>query len=80
MAVGLIVLILGVLDLIYALADEYSIRRKALKVLFWILYPVLLVTFMTGRQARQDRGTHLLHAIVITGLGLLIVGIALYYG
>jgi hypothetical protein len=44
-----------------------------------MLYPILALTFFTGRAARQDRDTHILHASVILVLGLLLAVAALFY-
>lgn len=79
MAVAITIMALGLLDLFYALSPEYSWRRRLLKIFFWILYPILVVVFFSGRQARQDRDTHILHASVIVALGALLMVAALFF-
>jgi hypothetical protein len=79
MAIALVVLALGSLDLMYALSPEYSTRRRVLRVVFWVLYPILLLTFFSGRAARQDKGTHIMYATLIIGIGLFILAAVLIY-
>jgi len=78
-AVALTCTLLGVLDMIYALAPKRSWYGVVLKVLFWVLYPLLVVTLSSGRKARQDRDTHLIYAICILLLGLGLFTIALVF-
>jgi CDP-diglyceride synthetase len=71
MAIALIILALGTLECLYAFSPKYSRRHRYFQVFFWILYPFLLLVFMTGRKMRKDEDTHKLYAIVIVALGLL---------
>lgn len=74
---GLLIVALGTLDLVYALAPKWSQRYRLLRVVFWALYPVLLLTFFSGRRARQDRETHQLYAWFVVIAGILVLAAAL---
>jgi hypothetical protein len=79
MAIALIITLLGILDLIYALASAHTKRHRFLRVFFWMLYPLLLITFSTGRKSRQDRDTHIIYAGLVLLAGLLLVIAALLF-
>lgn len=79
MAVSLVITLLGALDTTYALAPYGSVRYRLLRILFWALYPLLLLTFFTGRKARTDPDTHLVYGLVVLGVGLAGVLVAWIY-
>jgi hypothetical protein len=78
MAVALVVLALGALNLYHAIALEHSMRRRVLSVVFWILWPLETIIFFSGRRAREDRDTHIIYSVLIMGLGTLILVVALF--
>ena len=79
MAIALIVLFLAILECIYAFAPRYSKRHYTLRVVFWILYPLLALTFFSGRKMRKTEDTHQIYAVVILVFGLLLFVSALFF-
>ena len=79
MAIALVVLALGLADLIYATAPIRTWRYKVLRMVFWLLYPILVITFFSGRRARKDKDTHVMHATLIMGVGVFILIAALFF-
>jgi hypothetical protein len=79
LSTGLVIILVGTLEVIYAMAPPWSRRYKALRALFWLLYPLFLLVFFTGRKARQDPELHKLYAWVIVVLGFGILFCSLYW-
>jgi hypothetical protein len=79
LSTGLLIILVGTLEVIYAMAPPWSVRFKLLKMLFWALYPIFLLFFFTGRKARQDPEMHRLYAWLITLLGFAILFCSLYW-
>jgi FtsH-binding integral membrane protein len=72
MAIALVILAFGVLNLVHALAPRRSRRHRVLSVVAWVMYlPEVLVLF-SGRKARKDKGTHLIYALCVLSVGLLL--------
>ena len=69
MAIALVILAFGMLNMVHALSPAHSVRRKVLNIVSWVLYVPEALLFFSGRRSRQDRDTHIIYACVVLGLG-----------
>jgi len=77
MAIALVILAYGTLNMVHALSPPHSIRRRVLNVTSWIFYVFELLFFFSGRKSREDRDTHILYASMVLALGMFIFVAAL---
>lgn len=72
MAIALVIVAFGVLNMVHALAPRHSRRHKALQVVSWVLYLPEVLLLFSGRKARKDKDTHIIYASCVLVVGLLL--------
>ena len=77
MAIALVILAFGTLNMVHALAPRRSMLRKVLNVVSWILYLPEMLLLFSGRKARKDQDTHIIYACIVLAVGLFIFVAAL---